>query len=159
MKELTEQMISKINDRLKKGYYLYLYYSSNYEEYWIDAIDPKTYPGRTREDLKKIFHSDIYDNLQEMEEARRKLNYDNNCCMHLDTAKTLKKLEKISGAFSLGLDFNRLEETWDKFIEEHPDSKKFFAEFYKYREAAKQFANVLSNLTNDAMGVDDFYYN
>lgn len=160
MKQLTEQMISKINNCLKKGYYLYLYYSSSYKEYWIDAIDPKTYPGNTKEDLKKIFKvSNLYDNIQDLEEARRRLNYDNNYVMHLDTAKKIKRLEETAANFSLGMDFKRLDEKWDKFISEHPDSQKFFDEFFKFREAAKQFADVLSNLTNDAIGTDDFYFN
>jgi len=152
-------MTNKINECLNKGYYLYLYYSASYKEFWIDAIDPNTYPGKTKEDLKRIFKSDIYDNLREVEEARKRLNYDNNCIMHLDTAKKIKRLENIAADFSLGMNFERLDERWDKFISEHPDSQKFFEEFFKFREAAKHFANVLSNLTNDAIGTDDFYFN
>lgn len=158
MKELTEQIISKIQSRLDKGYYLYLYYSATYNEYWYDMVDPKSYPGRPLEEIGKMLKSDLFNSIPAAEEARRKLNYDNNCCMHLDTAKILCRLEKISADFSLGMDFKRLDESWDKFINEHPDSKKFFDEFFKFREAAKKFANVLSDLTSDAMGVDDFYY-
>lgn len=159
MKQLTEQTISKINECLNKGYYLYLYYSESYKEFWIDAIDPSAYPGKTKEDLKKILRvSDIYDNLQDLEAARRRLNYDNNCIIHLDTAKKIKRLENTSASFSLGMNFERLDEKWDKFISERPDSQKFFEEFFKFREAAKRFANVLSNLTNEAIGADDFYF-
>ena len=159
MKQLTEQITNKINECLNKGYYLYLYHSASYKEFWIDVIDPSSYPGKTKEDLKKIFHSDIYDNLQDLEAARRRLNYDNNYVMHLDTAKKIKRLEETAANFSLGMDFKRLDEKWDKFISEHPDSQKFFDEFFKFRETAKQFADVLSNLTNDAIGTDDFYFN
>lgn len=159
MKQLTEQTISKINECLNKGYYLYLYYSESYKEFWIDAIDPSVYPGKTKEDLKKILRvSDIYNNLQDLEVARRKLNYDNNCVIHLDTAKKIKRLESTAANFSLGMNFERLDEKWDKFISEHPDSQKFFEEFFKFRVSAKRFANVLSNLTNDAIGIDDFYF-
>jgi hypothetical protein len=79
--------------------------------------------------------------------------------MHLDTAKKIKRLEETAANFSLGMDFKRLDEKWDKFISEHPDSQVFFDEFFKFREAAKQFADVLSNLTNEAIGTDDFYFN
>lgn len=56
------------------------------------------------------------------------------------------------------MNFERFDEKWDKFISEYPDSQKFFEEFFKFREAAKRFANILSNLTNDAIGTDDFLF-
>ena len=158
MELLSERLSHKLQEGLDKGYYIYLYFSSSKQEYWFDLIDVRPVGGK--EEYEKKNSVKLYDNIKEADDARFILNYKHNLILRSSTEKIIKRLEKTSASFSLGLDFKRLNEDWSKFISEHPDAERFFNEFFAFRDAAKKFEEVLKNLTgyDNPADIEQSYY-